>query len=130
MIEIYQHKCIPEYIYFVIDGLLDTVDVTHLDLYFRDKIPIPTPVITFVDIRKTAKLTNLSFVWEMRSIVEIYKPYIASRNVFGLSGIQHIIFKNYIRMIGLENAYTIFSSREACEEAYQFKFPDDFSLCK
>ena len=128
MIRIFQHHSNKSYFLFKISGLLDPNDVQELNNHFSQiESTKHNSITTFVEIEKGAQLINLEFLTEMKQLIPKYKRYIKQRVIFGLTGIQHILFKNYTMLIGVSNEYLILKTKQDCEEMFAISFEKEFT---
>ena len=127
MIKIYKHHSNKSYFLFRVSGLLDPKDVKEIDRYFSNlEKTTQNSITTFVEIVKGAQLINLEFMSEMKKIIPKYKPFIKQRVIFGLTGIQHILFKNYTMLVGISDDYLVLKTKKDCEERFQIDFRNEF----
>jgi len=128
MISLYSHKTDKTCFHIVADGLIDINDAIKINQFFEPLINSFTEnsLTLLTEVKPQTQLINFSFIKAIKPMVPIYKPFIKQRIVFGLTGINHIVFRNYAKLVGFSGERHILKDRLECETLMNINFEQDF----
>ena len=116
------------YFHLILEGLINENDVKEINVFFEPLIKTfsKNSLIFLTEVKPQTQLINFSFITAIKPLIPIFKPFMKRRVVFGLTGINHVVFSKYAKLVGLSGEHLILKDKRECEEQLNINFERDF----